>query len=387
MPADKKKSEWVIRIPKSDNASDFVLVHVSSASGKAALDLKFIATEGENPYVGSLRRSRLKDVRSKNFQGTEQEFEEVLSSVLRVDHAADQPQQQHAEIETTASIREAREGKEEEGNNELVISIRRRIDSITQRVASITLYQNDDQTIELFEWMGLTLSLTDRLSQQLATLTSQLSTAEQSMRDLKSSLEDLTAAKKEHENRLISNFALVLNEKKRKIRNQQRLLEAAKVDPEKVRELQEAIRHDQVQKSRQNKRKAAQKDQVDEDSDEEDDFEKMDIDKPKARKPAGEEKEEEFEENDEDEERPETPQPLEEEGETESEAESQVEEDTKPDKRPNLANNAAEPPPPKRDLPFLRRTKNDNDKKIHGDVEAAEDVGGVTGGETDDDEL
>jgi septal ring factor EnvC (AmiA/AmiB activator) len=81
--------------------------------------------------------------------------------------------------------------------------------------------------------MGLTLSLTDKLSQQLATLTSQLSTAEQSIQDLKSSLDDLTASKKEHENRLITNFALVLNEKKQKIRNQQRLLEAAKVDPER----------------------------------------------------------------------------------------------------------------------------------------------------------
>lgn len=53
MPADKtQKNEWVVRIPRSDNANEFVLVHISS-SGKAALDLKLIATEGENPYVGS----------------------------------------------------------------------------------------------------------------------------------------------------------------------------------------------------------------------------------------------------------------------------------------------------------------------------------------------
>lgn len=49
MPAESK--DWVIRIPRSDSANDFVLVYI--APGKAALDLKFIATEGENPYVGS----------------------------------------------------------------------------------------------------------------------------------------------------------------------------------------------------------------------------------------------------------------------------------------------------------------------------------------------
>lgn len=49
MPAESK--EWVIRIPRSDSANEFVLVYI--APGKAALDLKFIATEGENPYVGS----------------------------------------------------------------------------------------------------------------------------------------------------------------------------------------------------------------------------------------------------------------------------------------------------------------------------------------------
>ena len=49
MPAESR--DWVIRIPRSDSANEFVLVYI--APGKAALDLKFIATEGENPYVGS----------------------------------------------------------------------------------------------------------------------------------------------------------------------------------------------------------------------------------------------------------------------------------------------------------------------------------------------
>lgn len=49
MPSESK--DWVIRIPRSDTTNEFVLVYI--APGKTSLDLKFIATEGENPYVGS----------------------------------------------------------------------------------------------------------------------------------------------------------------------------------------------------------------------------------------------------------------------------------------------------------------------------------------------
>lgn len=42
----------VLRIPRSDDPTTFVLVHVSR-SGKAPLDLKLVATEGESPYVGA----------------------------------------------------------------------------------------------------------------------------------------------------------------------------------------------------------------------------------------------------------------------------------------------------------------------------------------------
>jgi hypothetical protein len=50
---------------------------------------------------------------------------------------------------------------------------------------------------------------------------------------LNSSISELVTSKKEHEDLLMANFVHVLNEKKLKIRNQQRLLAAAKVDGDK----------------------------------------------------------------------------------------------------------------------------------------------------------
>ncbi|EEA22990.1 hypothetical protein TMatcc_001858 [Talaromyces marneffei ATCC 18224] len=391
MPAGSK--DWVIRIPRSDNANEFVLVYIAP-SGKTALDLKFIATEGENPYVGSLRQSRLKDIRAKNFQGTDQELEQILKSVLRIQIDTSQlGPKQDSEIEATALI------KAKDEVNELVINVRKKIDSITQRVATLTLSQNDDQTIELFEWMGLMLSRTDVYEHQISTLTTQLQAAEKSIKDLKTSLDDLVQSKREHENMLLGSFAQVLNEKKLKIRNQQRLLASANVDSEKARELESTMdqeEEEEAPKSRRNKRKAPARQQDNEPSDSDDEFEKMDIDKPTpsrrgvaaAKAQAEEEEEEEGVEEDE---RPETPQPLEEETESEAEEErmaSPPDEQPQKSSRPNLTRAADPPPPPRRDLPFLRRGKGaDTAKRETEKVRKPDETGEATGGETDDDEL
>jgi prefoldin subunit 5 len=81
--------------------------------------------------------------------------------------------------------------------------------------------------------MGLMLSRTDAYEHQISTLSTQLQAAEKSIKDLQTRLDDLVQSKKEHENMLLGSFAQVLNEKKLKIRNQQRLLASANVDSDK----------------------------------------------------------------------------------------------------------------------------------------------------------
>ena len=77
------------------------------------------------------------------------------------------------------------------------------------------------------------LSRTDVYEHQISTLTTQMQAAEKSIRDLKTSLENLVQSKREHEDMLLGSLAQVLNEKKLKIRNQQRLLASLNVDSEK----------------------------------------------------------------------------------------------------------------------------------------------------------
>jgi hypothetical protein len=99
---------------------------------------------------------------------------------------------------------------------------------------------------------------------------------------LKNQLEDLITAKTTHEAELLRKFCLILNEKKAKIRDQQRLLASAKVDLAKVRAVQTGempVMAKKVKESRPGKRKARLEREVSTDGDErEPGFESMDMD-------------------------------------------------------------------------------------------------------------
>jgi len=367
----------VLRIPRSDQPPAYVLVHVTR-SGSAVLDLKLVATEGENPYAVTICQSRVKQLRSKNYHGSDDEWVQILTHSLGLDP----PRTSHADwmsgIEVNSIIHDS-------GNDHLdmIISWRMRIDGITQKLGSITLPQNDDETIQLFEWAGAATSRADELEHQASSLIGRSSTAEDTINKLNSQLEELITAKSEHENQLISKFVQLLNEKKLKIRNQQRLLASARVDPSKISDLRSAtsdrgLRH--AGASRSSKRRAVS----DSDSETDEAFERMDVDQGSI-----EDKDDEAT----DPRRQETPQPLEDE--TESEEDKDVEfnlppshgkeDGLAPSNRPGLVTPSS--PPPRRELPFTRETNN-NGTKRPADGESyppLEDPGNT--GESSDDEL
>ncbi|KAL2013427.1 hypothetical protein VTN00DRAFT_952 [Thermoascus crustaceus] len=381
----------ILRVPRSDDPAAYVLVHVLP-TGSAALDLKLIATEGESPYVGSVRQSRLENLRAKNYRGSEEEWAQILSHVL----GQDSPSTSHASwssgVEVTASI----QGPADE-DKEMVIALRKRIDTITQRLGSITLRQDDEQAIQLFDWTGISVARADALEQQIHSLTERYRVAEDTINKLNVQLEKLTQAKSQHEDQLISRFVQLLNEKKLKIRNQQRLLASAKVDRTKVSDVKTSAsgsRYRRAEASRLSKRKATQA--HDDDSESDYGFEKMEID---------EARDQHLSEQDEatDEGRHSTPQPLENEEETATDEElsppprgvvkiskKEGEEAGKVPGRPVTAKPPS--PPPRRELPFKRKTAAKSHTKLIATEEnqkpaqLAEDAE-ETAGETDDDEL
>lgn len=116
---------------------------------------------------------------------------------------------------------------------QLVLVFRRNISGITQRLGEITFRQDNDEAIELYEWAAAAANTTTDLSRAMRDLNSKYQSQADTIKKLNEQLEDLIRAKKEHETLLLEKFQALLNAKKLKIRDQQRLLAEAKVDPQK----------------------------------------------------------------------------------------------------------------------------------------------------------
>ncbi|KAJ5556922.1 hypothetical protein N7494_000837 [Penicillium frequentans] len=361
----------VLRFARSDEQNEFILLHVVKL-GPAPLDLTLTATEGESPYTARLQESHIKGLRAKNYQGADEEWTQIIAHVL----GQGLPTQQLpalSGVEASAHITDS--GEE---NKEMVITIRKRVQSITQRLGAIILKQNDEQAIELFEWSGLAAARAGELESQVIDLTDRHRAAVDTVQKLKEQLEELIGAKFQHEAQLMANFVQLLNEKKLKIRNQQRLLACATADPTIVSEIQAATANVHVAGGEQQSKKRNAHDMSDGDGDTE--FERMDIDQHKG--------EDSFIDQDTDAEGQSTPQQLEEGNATTDDesgdpetAQAPAESDQTKEFEGSSSKTAA--PPPRRELPFTRREPSTKAGAAPAPSEAAEE----TAGETDDDEL
>ena len=87
--------------------------------------------------------------------------------------------------------------------------------------------------ISLFDWSAISVARGDALEQEVSSLEGRYRQAEDEIRKLNEQLEKLIQTKIQHESQLIASFVQILNQKKLKIRNQQRLLASATVDSAK----------------------------------------------------------------------------------------------------------------------------------------------------------
>jgi hypothetical protein len=147
-----------------------------------------------------------------------------------------------------------------------------------QRLGTLTLRETEEEEPDLFEWCGIAVESKSRSITELQTLKSSLKDKDEQIKKLQESFAELVVLKNGHEKSLLEKFSLLLNEKKLKIRDQQRLLASSNVDPAKLEAL-EAARRDSRSRSAGPSRKGKRKAGTQEDSDESDDgFEKMDVD-------------------------------------------------------------------------------------------------------------
>lgn len=194
------------------------------------------------------------------------------------------------------------------------------------------------------------ISSKNAIETELKSRNTALQEKDEEVKRLEDSQAELIKLKTDYENQLLEKFSLLLNEKKLKIRDQQRLLASSSIDPARLEAAEEsrAVRGHSAGPSRRGKRKAGGPVRDRSDSESDGGFEKMDVDE------APNESEEQAQTTD---------------GSTADEAESEDEAPLLPARKPENKNgegssatassSRAPPedtaPPPKRDLPFGKK--------------------------------
>ncbi|EXJ70129.1 uncharacterized protein A1O5_07202 [Cladophialophora psammophila CBS 110553] len=256
-------STWVIRLVQADKSSGPILIKVAQKEGGHDLDLDLLATDGEAAYAGKVRQRSLKKLRARNYDGTDEDWANIIASILGAKSDVSISIQQKNNLEATCSI----SGKDPKST--LSIEINHRVEEITQRLGTIDLAQTEDtDDVDLFGWASQAVEKRDDLQTDITSLKEQVKTKDEVIKSLQQQIDELVEAKAEHEKQMLSKFALLLDEKKLKIRNMQRVLSTAKTDEKKLKELQTVIGNGPASVPRRKKRPA---DDTDRDEDEESD--------------------------------------------------------------------------------------------------------------------
>lgn len=174
--------------------------------------------------------ARISQLRATKFEGTEDDWAGVLRWALFRQGSS---KANGSRVELVAQVSETT----------LSLVLRQRLEGgITSRFGSIQLQRNTrlEDEIELFEWAGLAAKSAHAGQSDLDALKAQLEQRTLECERLKDQLQDLVEAKKEHERTMLEKFRQLLNSKKIKIRDQQRLLTGAKIDANAVARLANA---------------------------------------------------------------------------------------------------------------------------------------------------
>lgn len=139
-------------------------------------------------------------------------------------------------VSDTASVVEALEKLETSATitkKQLLVTFRKNISGITQRLGEIPLEKNEDEEIDIVGWAATAAARSTDLEQEVEDLKGKYEDQTKAMEKLNRQLEDLIEAKNQHEQSLFERFRELLNAKKLKIRDLHRVLAGANIDPQK----------------------------------------------------------------------------------------------------------------------------------------------------------
>ncbi|CAN9365258.1 unnamed protein product [Alternaria alternata] len=353
------------------NGGDTVVIEVLQ-EGSHPLDVRLVGCEGETPYVTSIKHRNLGALKHK-FKGSDHEWATIVSHFLL------QQQPEVGEAALLDGIRMVYTLK----NKSLELSFRKDVQNIKVTLGEIVLPEDDEFEFNPFEWAQVSAVAHAQTLKQMVDLEAQVKSKQQTIAKLNAQLEDFIKTKHETETAMLQQFMQLLNEKKRKIRDQSRLLAGAKVEKPTTAAVQSSRANAKIADtktrragaSRTSKRKAPAQ-SAEPDVVPESDSDQMEIDQAKAEEQSNDEMPE-----------PMTPEQSDNETDVEDEpAPSATETSSQTLRSTSVAQSSkseateSKGVPPPRALPFVKRTGMPTRSR---DVTAADD----DDDETDDEEL
>ncbi|KAJ4362595.1 hypothetical protein N0V95_001400 [Ascochyta clinopodiicola] len=208
----------IVPVEPASGHGEIVVIEVQQ-HGAHELDVRLVGCEGESPYVVNIKQSQLPTLKHK-FKGTDAEWEAVLAYFLLQKQLA--PDQ--ANLLNGVRIIYAL------NKDDLHVSIRQDVHGIKVTWGEIVLPKDDEFEFNPFEWAQASAQAHSQTLRELVELKARIDTEKDTIAELHAQLNDFIKTKDEAETAMLQQFMELLNEKKRKIRDQSRLLASAKVD-------------------------------------------------------------------------------------------------------------------------------------------------------------
>ncbi|RMD42030.1 hypothetical protein DV735_g3072, partial [Chaetothyriales sp. CBS 134920] len=247
----------VVKLTVADATDDAVLVYVT-AKNTSSLDLDLLATDGDSAFRGKVRERSLSTLRAKNYDGSDTEWKDTLRHIFVSKQIVTAPPNVEASCSKSG----------EDPHAVLTITIRRRIENITQRLGVIDLRQIEDvDAVDLFGWASQLASERDQLEVSLQQEKGRSSSTHDTIASLQAQLADLVQAKQDLEQDLLSKFAALLNEKKKELRKRAHQLGSAQVTSDQLEQLDDHRAEASKTKVTRGKKRSAAEAQTDSESD------------------------------------------------------------------------------------------------------------------------
>lgn len=173
--------------------------------------------------INLVKHSRIQRLRTKHSPVDEAEWETVLRGTLLQQRIEGTARGALEDIELTAAIVE----------DQIIVAVRKNISGITQRFGEVTLKRDEDQEIDTITWVSTAVIRSQVLEQEVEELRTRCKKHGEAAAKLDQQLQSLITSQTDLTNTLFQKFAAILNKKKLKIRDQQRLLATAKVNQSK----------------------------------------------------------------------------------------------------------------------------------------------------------